>query len=236
MKLPLIVALSLSSTPLSLSGEVLETLRTRAGREYSKVEVLTNDDVGIRIRHDGGMARIAYGDLPDSIQSKYRDERKKAAVAKIEATKAEQERLKQEQEKNEQEQLEEKTKKPAKPKSESKTPKPTVTGEIETATNGQEVQKLSIYIEEMKAKSTEATVEAARLRREAEMERSRTRTVSKRNSYTGQNTYEVVPDKAGRAKAAKYEEQAEALQRQVDNARSLILDAKARQNELREGP
>jgi hypothetical protein len=233
MKLPRTVLLSLVLTPLSFGAEVMESLKTRAGREYVKVEILTNDDVGIRIRHDAGTARIPYEDLPDAMQTKYRNEGKKASVAKIEATKAENERLKLEEEKNKQALLDQATKKPKKPLPAAK---PSGASENQPAEGDHEAEKLQAYIADMNARANEAAVQASRLRSQAETERSRTRSVTKTNRATGGAITEVVPDKSGWAKAARYEEQAVALERQVQKAHSLIREARGRHSDLSEGP
>lgn len=220
----------LIGTPLSFGAEVLESLKTRAGREYFKVEVLTNDDVGIRIRHEAGTARIPYEDLPDAAQSKYHAERKKAAVAKIEATKADLERIRQEEEKNKQALLEEKTKKPKKARFESKDPEPTPS-EIQPVEGDKEIEKLDTYIAGMKTRADEAVFEASKLRRLAETERSRTRFVIKKNGDGGAVS-KVVPDKSGWAKATRYEEEAAVLERQAENARAMIREAGAKRRDL----
>ena len=236
MKIPRSLVLLVLITPFSFGAEVLESLRTREGREYFKVEVLTNDEVGIRIRHDAGTARIPYEDLPDAIQSKYHAERKKAAVLKIEATNAEIERIKLEEQKNKRALLEQKTKKPVKPRPVSNVPKPDGKNEIQPANGGQEVQKLEGYIADMNARARDAAAEAIRLRGLAEKERSKNRTVSRGYSDTGGYSTRVVPDKSGWAQAAKYEEEAAALDLQVQKARALIIEAKSKLSDLTETP
>lgn len=150
--------------PLSFAAEVLEALKTRGGREYFKVEVLTNDDVGIRIRHEAGTARIPYEDLPDALQSKYRAEKKKAALIKIEATNAEQERIRHEQEKSEQALSEEKAKSSAKPRPQPALTKPDAESDFEAPAENKEVVKLEAYITQMKETAKAAAAEASRLR------------------------------------------------------------------------
>jgi len=230
MKLPRILLLLLMTASLSPAAEVLESLKTREGREYFKVEVLSNDDVGVRIRHEAGTARIPYNDLPDAVQSKYRAERKNAAVMKIEATKAEHERIRLEEEKKKQEMLEEKARKPTR----TKPTEPEAPTKIQPVSDKKrEIEKLDDYMAEMKVKAHEAVMEASRLRSLAQAERSKTRTVVKGYSDRGTAT-QVVPDKSGWAKASRYEEQAFTLERQADTARALILEAKAKRQQLKE--
>ncbi|GAA5130199.1 hypothetical protein JIN84_04375 [Luteolibacter yonseiensis] len=217
-------------TPLSFAGEVLESLKTRGGREYFKVEVLTNDDVGIRIRHEAGTARVPYGDLPDAVQSKYRAEWKKAVAVKSEATKAEGERIRQEEEEKKQAELADKEK-PVKPRLPAKVSKPVTNGPQPPA-DDKEIKKLDAYIADLKIKASEALAEAAQLRRQADSERSRTRRVTR--NYGDQTSYTTVPDKSGWAKATKYDEQAAVLESQAEKARALILEARGRREEIEE--
>lgn len=234
MKLPRTLLLLLSLAPLSPAGEVFETLKTREGREYFKVEVLSNDEVGVRIRHEAGTARIPYGDLPDAVQSKYQAERKKAAVAKIEATKAEHERIRIEQEKEKQAQLEEKTKKPSNTRPEPKKESGPTEEEIQATTADREIARLEIYIGDMKVKVREAVAESSRLRGLAKAERSKTRSVVTGYRDTGNASFKLVPDKSGWAKADRYEEQASVLERQADRARVMIAEAKAKRDQFLE--
>jgi hypothetical protein len=228
MKVPPTLLLLLAIAPFPLGAEVLESLKTRAGREYFKVEVITNDDVGIRIKHEAGTARVPYGDLPDAMQSQYRADWKKAAAAKNEAAKAESERIKLEEEDRKQAEPEAK---PMKPKVVPKESKPTT--ERTRSAVDKEVQKLDAHMTDLTLRAKEVLAEAAKLRREAEAERSKVRRHEIRNDGENRNS-RPVPDKSGWAKATKYEEEAAALEGQAEKARALILEIKGKRDALKE--
>jgi type II secretory pathway component HofQ len=207
--------------PFSLAAEVIESLKTRGGREYLKVEVLTVDDVGIRIRHDAGTARISYQDLPDSLQAKYHFDRKKAEAAKA----------KESQNLAEHEKSFEPPPIAAVPKKRP-VPKSAAASEADPAADAQELENLEAYIADMKGMVKTKTAEALNLRAQATTERSRVRYV-KSYSYNSSNDSvrsggAAVPDKAGYAKADKYDEDATTLERQISKARILIGTAEAK--------
>lgn len=209
-----------AATSFSIAAEVMESLKTRGGREYLKVEVLTVDDVGIRIRHDAGTARISYQDLPDSLQSKYHFDRKKAAAAKAEESKNQVEH--------------EKSFEPppipdvSKEQPVSKTRAP----QVRPAADPQELENLEAYIVDLKRMVKTKTEEVMRLRKQAAGERSRTRSVRSYNSGDDTVRSATVPDKAGYAKADKYDEEASALERQIQKAHILIGTAEAKYTHL----
>ena len=69
-------------------GEVMETLETQTGVVYKDVNIREVTAIGIQILHEGGQKRIAYEELPMSMQDHYQfDSRQKtAALASEQAT------------------------------------------------------------------------------------------------------------------------------------------------------
>lgn len=226
-----LVCFWVAAAPFSLAGEVMESLKTRGGREYLKVEVLTVDDVGIRIRHDAGTARISYQDLPDTVQAKYHFDRKKA-----EAAKAEESKNQAEHEKSFQPPPEEvgSNKQPVSGKG-VVVSKSLATEKSNPVADARELENLEAYIADMKEMVKTKKTEIQRLRAQATAERSRVRYVKSYSTDRNGNVRDggaAVPDKAGYAKADKYDEDATTLERQIVKANVLIGTAEARHAHL----
>ncbi len=224
------VSILMAASPLLHGAEQLESLRTREGREYFKVEILSNDDVGIRIRHEAGTARIAFQNLPADLQAKYHYDPKKAAAQKEMESKA---------------QLEQEANDPLGPDgSKGRSPVPTksdagpspAVAEPNPTADEVDLQKLEAYIVKMKLNVETAGREAARLRSQAMSERMRMRNKVKGYDNRGQAVSETVQDKSGQVKADKLTEQAVAIERQILQARVLIGTAEAKYNRLTGNP
>ena len=54
-----------------------ETFRTKRGKEFHDCEVVGRDPHGVTFRHRGGLAKIAYTDLPDDMQKRFEYDREK---------------------------------------------------------------------------------------------------------------------------------------------------------------
>ncbi|MFP6880888.1 MAG: hypothetical protein VCA34_08055, partial [Roseibacillus sp.] len=52
-------------------GEKLDTLSTKRGRTYNKVTISGVDEVGVKIVHEAGTARIKFAELPDLFQRRF---------------------------------------------------------------------------------------------------------------------------------------------------------------------
>ena len=52
-------------------GETLDTLSTKRGRTYNKVTISGVDEVGVKIVHEAGTARIKFAELPDLFQRRF---------------------------------------------------------------------------------------------------------------------------------------------------------------------
>ena len=52
-------------------GEKLDTLSTKRGRTYNKVTISGVDEVGVKIVHESGTARIKFAELPDLFQRRF---------------------------------------------------------------------------------------------------------------------------------------------------------------------
>ncbi len=204
-------------------AEVLETLKTRDGREYLKVEIVANDEVGLRIRHEAGTARIPFENLPDDVQRKYRFDPRKAAAKKQEELRA-------------QALHEESTAgaltAPGKNPAASNAASPTPESEFSPPADDLAKEKLEAYIVEMKVRVETAKVEAAKLRAEARIEGSKTRSVPDGVDSRGRSRSKSVPDKGAKFKGRKLEEEAAAIDRQIARARVLIGTAEAKYNRL----
>ena len=213
-----------------LGAEVLESLKTRDGREYLKVEIIEQDDIGLKIRHDAGTARIPFERLPDDLRDKYHFDPKKAAAQKAMENKAQ----------NQHDRIQAAAVAPASTKAVAA---PAVTGsgtdtEFAPAADDLELEKLEAYIVSMKLKVETAHQKSAELRVLAATERSRTRMVNRGTDRWGIPHTEMVDDKVGWAKAKRYEAEATAIDQQVAKARVMIGTAEAKYSRLsgREAP
>ena len=206
-----------------LHAEVLETLKTRDGREYLKVEVVANDEVGLRIRHEAGTARIPFENLPDDVQRKYKFDPSKAAAKKQEELRA-----LALHEKSASAELAAPRNSPAPPSDASPTP----ATEFAPPADDLAKEKLEAYIVEMKVRVETAKAEASKLRAKASTEKSKIRSVVDGYDNRGRSRMKMVPDKAGVFKGKKLEEEAAAIDRQIARARVLIGAAEAKYNRL----
>ena len=64
----LVALLALSALPATAG----ETFRTNRGKEYRDCEVVGKDPHGVTFRHSGGMAKLAYSDLPADAQKRFK--------------------------------------------------------------------------------------------------------------------------------------------------------------------
>lgn len=64
---------------LAQPQEVLATLVTPSGKTYLNAEVLAVEPDGLRLRHDAGVSKVAFADLPASLASCYPHDPVKAA-------------------------------------------------------------------------------------------------------------------------------------------------------------
>jgi hypothetical protein len=211
-----ILFLIISMTAMA-EPQKLEKLTTRDGREYHAVTIVSHDAVGIKINHAGGVGRIGFERLPIELQKKYQ----------FDFTKAE------EQKKREQ-QIAIATEQAIARELENKS---TTSSDLSEKfdTNELSIAKIDGYINMMQLKISDAQTRRHNLMHNAQIERSRTRTIY-RNSYDSYgNRYsnpEIVPDKAGYAKARQYEKEAMALLDSISQAKQLIAAAEMRKKFL----
>ncbi len=86
---PLIISRPLPASPppseksirLAAIGEEHATLTTLAGDHYANLTIIRATDIGITIRHSGGIARISYSELPPTWQERFSFDPKQAAIA-----------------------------------------------------------------------------------------------------------------------------------------------------------
>ncbi|MES2924105.1 MAG: hypothetical protein V4819_21315 [Verrucomicrobiota bacterium] len=208
-------------------AEVLDALKTRDGKEYLKVEIVANDEVGLRIRHEAGTARIPFESLPADLQRKYPIDPGKAAAKRQEELRA--------QEVHEGSASGE----PAAPRKSPPTPpagpaaaSPTPETDLAPPADDLEKEKLEAYIVELKVRVQSAKTEATKLRAKASMEKSKTRSVPNGVDNKGRTITKSVPDKGARFNGKKLEEEAAAIDRQIARARVLIGTAEAKYNRL----
>lgn len=62
-------------------GQVIDRLETRKGAVFENVTIREVTPVGMQIRHDGGMRRIAFEDLPAELQEQFQFDPKQKAAA-----------------------------------------------------------------------------------------------------------------------------------------------------------
>ncbi|MDB4353887.1 hypothetical protein N9Z02_01145 [Akkermansiaceae bacterium] len=62
---------SYESARQSAVGEQLDELKIRTGKLYTSVTIRGVDNVGIKIMHAGGTARISHGHLPSKMQTRF---------------------------------------------------------------------------------------------------------------------------------------------------------------------
>lgn len=92
--LPLWVSAALAAPPLVLP-QAIGTLRTKDGRTFEKVTVLSQDAVGVKIVHAGGTARIGFERLPEELAKHFHynpeaaEAQKRQEAARDEAHRAE---------------------------------------------------------------------------------------------------------------------------------------------------
>jgi hypothetical protein len=207
-----------------LGAEVMESLKTRDGREYLKVEIIEHDDIGLKIRHDAGTARIPFERLPDDLRDKYHFDPEKAAAQKAMENKAQ----------NQHDRIQAAAVAPATTKA-AAAPAATESGtdtEFAPAADDLELEKLEAYIVSMKLKVETAHKKSADLKVLAATERARKRMVNKGTDRRGNPQSEMVDDKVGWAKAKKYEAEASAIDQQVAKARVMIGTAEAKYSRL----
>lgn len=204
--------------------EKMAQLTTRDGREYKDVTIVSHDAVGIKINHAGGVGRIAFERLPLTLQKKYKFDFSKAE---------EQKKLEQQQAIATEQAIVREMEK-----------KGTSTGAGASLGDAFDANELSVvkidgYITMMRMKINDAENKRQQLLRNAETERSRTRTAyrSRYDSYGNRYTIpETVPDKAGYGKARQYEKEAMALLDSIGQAQQLIASAELRKRVLNQSP
>ncbi|MES2438628.1 MAG: hypothetical protein V4584_06170 [Verrucomicrobiota bacterium] len=218
---------------LPSSAEAIELLKTRMGREYAKVEVLSNDDVGVKIRHEAGTARIAFVDLPDSLQKKYKFDPKAAELQKA----------------REAEELRQRVTGPVipgvKPTGSAavrKKPSPpaAVTAQVDvlpeagtpTKDGDMSAADMAAYVVGMRQKIREVQKEIASLKREADSQRMKTREINNGVVYDVsrgvRGTSRTVPDKGALMRAKKIDVEVGQLELRKSKAHQLVVETKAR--------
>lgn len=228
MKKTIATCIFLACVASAAAGEILESLRTLNGKEYLKVEILSHDAVGLRIRYDSGTARIPFVNLPEDIRKRYGYDPAKAA----------------EQKQKEQQQQAEHDRPPgvpappvkpgagpvvAAPAGQAPLPK------LETP-DGKTPGELLASVKGLKQKIAVAAKRSVTLKMDARTERSRTRMAPDGVNGSGRPEFKMVPDKSGYAKARKYEEEAALLDRQIAAAKGLIETARKQYEALTGNP
>lgn len=208
------------ATLANAEQEKMDKLTTRDGREYNDVTIVSHDAVGIKINHAGGVGRIAFERLPLPLQKKYN----------FDITKAE------EQKKIEQQQAIA-TEQAIAREIEKKASTATASQGLNDTFDANELSivKIDGYITLMRLKISDAEARRQDLLRNAEIERSRTRTAYRTRYDSFGNRYneaETVPDKAGYGKARQYEKEAMALLDSISKAKQLIAGAETRKRFL----
>ena len=210
--LSLFFVVGFTTLAFAVAAEVIESLKTRDGREYLKVEIVESDEIGLKIRHEAGTARIPFERLPDDLRTKYHFDPDKAAAQKA-------------RENQDQLQHDRSIADPSAPpavKMASAAPK-VETGngmEFAPAADDLEFEKLEAYIVSMKLKVETAHKKSAEFRRLAQTEKSRTRSVNQGVDPRGHRLPpKEVADRVGWAKAKRFEAEAEAIDLQVAKAR-----------------
>jgi hypothetical protein len=227
VKFPQILGLMLALlATVRTHAEVLDTLTTRDGKEYLKVEIVANDDVGLRIRHEAGTARIPFENLPTDVQRKYHFDPGKASAKRNEELRAQQLH----EESSATDLAAPRTDPAASPAGTAAPPTP----EADFAPPADDLakEKLEAYIVEMKVRVETARTEADKLRSKASTEKTKTRSVPNGVDSKGRTHTKSVPDKGARFNGKKLDEEAAAIDRQIARARVLIGTAEAKYNRL----
>ncbi len=211
---------------VSVSADSMDALKTRSGREYAKVEIVSHDDVGVKIRHEAGSARIAFTDLPDELQKKYSFDPKKAAAQKA----------------REAAQMDALPEGPAAPipaaDGPSAAPPPAPGFSEETMEDPKDLAaedssvKMAVLVAGLTEKIKQAQDEIKSLTKEAMMERMKTRMVDDVPDRNGRVYSKQVPDKRGKAKAKRIDGKIADIQGTINRAKVIIQKAKARYKEL----
>ena len=237
---PLVSAALLWMSLAALPAEPLkfDTLTTTDGKTYQKVEVVSQDAIGIKINHDGGIARLAFEKLPEELQKHFGYDPAKAAAQQTEE--AQQERQHQQQMDRELLRKQQEQRKPPPPTgtpavgspesgpgAADDTPATTTDFDLEAPPDEAELSKLEAYIIGMKVKMDAAQQEITALQAKAAIEAAKMKTIRQIDSR-GNQTFYTIPDKSAQFRAKSLTRKAGELTKKIDHARHLVGVAEAK--------
>lgn len=205
----------------------LESLATIDGRIYQKVEVIGHDAVGIKIKHEGGIARLPFEKLPKDIRSRYGYDPAKAAALRTEEDRRARE-LQQQIDDDARRQKQAQPRHQADPGDETDSNPATAADlDLESPPGDAEIAKLEIYVIRMKSKIATARLEAGNLEKQASMESLKMKSV-RTVSPDGMISESLRPDTRAQFRAKSLRRRADELRRKIEHANALVSAAEAK--------
>jgi hypothetical protein len=234
--------LGLAVATLPAEPVKFDSVTTTDGKTYQKVEVVSQDAIGIKIKHEGGIARLAFDKLPEELQTRFGYDPAKAVAQQTEEIRQErqqQQQLNQELLRQQQEQRKQKPKTPA-PGTPDSVPSgndeaPTTGFDLDTPPDEAVLPKLGAYIISMKAKMESAQQEVTALQAKATMEGMKMKTVRQIDSRGNETVYSI-PDKSAQFRAKSLTRKAGELTKKIEQARQLVAAAEAKYARLAATP
>lgn len=204
-----------------------DSLATLDGRTYQKVEVIGHDAVGIKIKHEGGIARLPFEKLPKDLQSRFGYDPAKAAALRTEENQRASD-LQRQLDEDARRQKQVQPRPQVEPRDETDS-NPDSGGEFdfESPPGEAEIAKLEIYVIKMKGKIAAAQSEAADLDRKATMESFKMKEV-RTVSPSGTVSIFSKPDKGAQFRLKSMRRRAEEIRRKIAQASILVKAAEAK--------
>jgi hypothetical protein len=236
--------LGLAVATLPAEPVKFDSIKTTDGKTYQKVEVVSQDAIGIKIKHEGGIARLGFDKLPEELQTRFGYDPAKAVAQQTEEIRQErqqQQQLNQELLRQQQEQRKQKpqpkTPAPGTPDSvpSGNDEAPTTGFDLDTPPDEAVLPKLGAYIISMKAKMESAQQEVTALQAKATMEGMKMKTVRQIDSRGNETVYSI-PDKSAQFRAKSLARKAGELTKKIEQARQFVTAAEAKYARLAATP